>query len=171
MPMAAGMFLTRHPELLEPTFAVSAGYMPTAKEGVKVVEPHRSSMQWTRRFIGLKLFLTLLVTGYSGHERMVRRMVGLGESLRRKLRSSGYRIVNDTPLPVVNFQDERHPEGSSLEHLKSVASRIADSGESWISVTSLGGRTPALRACVTNFRNREEDIDALIDLLERFRSP
>ncbi len=169
MPMAAGMCFTRHPELLERTFSVTADYMPTAKDEVEVVEPHRTSMQWTRRFIGLKLFLTLLVTGYSGYGRTVRRMVDLGESLRRKLRRNGYRIVNETSLPVVNFQDERHPEGASMAYLNSVASRIADSGDSWISVTSLGGRIPALRACISNFRNREEDLDALIEILLRVR--
>jgi glutamate/tyrosine decarboxylase-like PLP-dependent enzyme len=61
VPMAAGMFFTRHPSILERTFAVAASYMPRAGEGAPVVEPHRSSMQWTRRFIGLKLFLSLLV--------------------------------------------------------------------------------------------------------------
>lgn len=55
VPVAAGMFLTRWTEMLEPTFAVDAGYMPKAAAGSAVVEPHRSSMQWTRRFTGFKL--------------------------------------------------------------------------------------------------------------------
>jgi glutamate/tyrosine decarboxylase-like PLP-dependent enzyme len=51
VPMAAGMFFTRHPAILERTFGVAAGYMPRAVAGEAIVEPHRSSMQWTRRLL------------------------------------------------------------------------------------------------------------------------
>ena len=40
--------------MAERTFSISAGYMPRAKDGVEIIEPHRSSMQWTRRFIGVE---------------------------------------------------------------------------------------------------------------------
>ncbi len=75
VPMAAGMFFTRHRSILEKTFGVAAGYMPRTVEGAPVVEPHRSSMQWTRRFIGLKLFLSLAVAGFDGYAETLRSMV------------------------------------------------------------------------------------------------
>ncbi len=59
--------------------------MPRTVEGVPVVEPHRSSMQWTRRFIGLKLFLSLAVAGFDGYAETLRSMVGLGSVLRERL--------------------------------------------------------------------------------------
>ena len=165
VPMGAGMFFTRHPDMAERTFSIDAGYMPRAKDGVEIVEPHRSSMQWTRRFIGLKLFLSLLVAGWEGYEQTIREMVRLGGVLRKKLEAAGFALVNQTPLPVACFQDASHPEGRELSYLKAMAESVIASGKTWISIMSLGDTTPALRACITNFRNREEDIDALIELL------
>ncbi len=169
VPMAAGMFFTRHPEILERTFAVAAGYMPRAGEGTPVVEPHRSSMQWTRRFIALKLFLSLLVAGYEGYAETLRKMVRLGDGLRERLAEAGFRVVNKTPLPVVCFQDARHPEGASMPHLKRIADAVVESGEAWVSITSLGSSCPAIRACITSFRTEEADLDALVESLDRAR--
>jgi glutamate/tyrosine decarboxylase-like PLP-dependent enzyme len=167
VPMAAGMFLTRHAESLEQAFAVKAAYMPRAADGTSVVEPHQSSMQWTRRFIGLKLFLPLLVAGFPGYETMIRNMARLGDELRRRLERNAFSVVNRTPLPVVCFQDGRHPEGGTLPYLQKVADAVVESGEAWISTTSLGGRVPALRACISNFRTGESDLDGLVRTLGR----
>ena len=169
VPMGAGMFFTRHPEMPERTFGVDAGYMPRAKPGVEIVEPHRTSMQWTRRFIGLKLFFTCLVHGWQGYEETIREMIRLGDVLRRKLEDAGWNVVNRTPLPVVCFQDGSTPKGASASHLEAIARAVVSSGGAWISTTMLGGTIPAIRACITNFRNREEDIDALIDILRTVR--
>jgi glutamate/tyrosine decarboxylase-like PLP-dependent enzyme len=170
VPMAAGMFFTRHPSVLEKTFGVAAGYMPRAGAGAPVIEPHRSSMQWTRRFIGFKLFLSLLVAGFEGYEETIRNMVRLGEVLRRRLSTAGFRIVNRTPLPVVCFQDARHPDGGSLPYLKALADAVVASGRAWVSVTSLGAEIPAIRACITSFRTEENDLEALVDSLGAARA-
>jgi len=174
VPMAAGMFFTRHPSILERTFGVAAGYMPRAGEGAPVVEPHRSSMQWTRRFIGLKLFLSLLVAGFEGYRETIRSMVRLGEVLRGRLDEAGFRVVNRTPLPVVCLQDTRHPQGGSLPYLKAMADAVVASGKAWVSVTNLGaGRSarPTIRACITSFRTEERDLDVLIESLSAARPP
>lgn len=170
IPMGAGMFLTRHPELLERTFAVSTAYMPSAGEALDIVEPYRTSMQWTRRFIGLKLFLTLLVAGFEGYEETIRNMVSLGNRLRRRLEAEEFHLVNRTPLPVACFQDARQPEGSPSAHLKRIADHVVETGYAWVSTTLLGGKLPAIRACISNFRTRAEDVDALVGALCEARS-
>ena len=167
VPMAAGMFFTRHPSVPETTFGVAAGYMPKTED--RIIEPHRSSMQWTRRFIGLKLFLSLLVAGFEGYRETLRSMVRLGDGLRARLEESGFRVVNRTPLPVVCFQDARHPEGASLPYLTAMADAVVGSGSAWVSTVILGGRLPAIRACITSFRTEERDLDALVDSLSRVR--
>jgi glutamate/tyrosine decarboxylase-like PLP-dependent enzyme len=67
MPMGAGMFLTCHHDILSTVFSVSTAYMPKEGELLAVVDPYVHSLQWSRRFIGLKLFLTLATTGWSGY--------------------------------------------------------------------------------------------------------
>ena len=106
VPMAAGMYFTRHPDILEQTFAFAADYMPGAPEGMTFSHPYRQSMQWSRRFIGLKVFMSLVVAGWEGYEKTIRHQVDMGDLLREKLRSSDWEIVNDTPLPLVCFVDQ-----------------------------------------------------------------
>jgi glutamate/tyrosine decarboxylase-like PLP-dependent enzyme len=129
-------------------------------------------MQWSRRFIGLKLFLSLAVAGWAGYEEAVRRQTEMGDRLRERLREEGWTIVNDTPLPVVCFVDtgkDGGKDGRSAPFLEAVAARVVGSGEAWISTVSLGELGPALRACITNYRTGPEDLEALVAALGRAR--
>ena len=170
VPMGAGMLLTRHPRALERTFRVAAGYMPREAEGLDVVDPYAHSMQWSRRCIGLKLFLTLAVAGWDGYARVVREMTARGRELRGRLEGAGWKPVNDTPLPVVCFVDATHPRGGQADYLARVAAAVLASGEAWLSTVSLAGRQPALRACITNHRTGTGDLDALVQTLAAARA-
>jgi len=170
VPMGAGLYLTRHPGILERTFRVDAGYMPRDAAGLEVVDPYAQSIQWSRRFIGLKVFLSLAVAGWEGYAQEIRRMTRLGERLRERLVSSDWPLVNASPLPLACFVDGRHPMGRTLEHLDRSVRSVVSSGRAWVSLVRLGGRVPAIRACVTNYRTGEDDLDALIASLERARA-
>jgi glutamate/tyrosine decarboxylase-like PLP-dependent enzyme len=171
VPMGAGVFLTRHPDILDRTFRVATGYMPREAEGLAIVDPYAHSMQWSRRFIGLKVFLSLAVAGWAGYASSVRHMTEMGERLRQRLRGSGWEIVNRTPLPVVCFVDATRPEGRTEAWLRDVAARVVGSGRAWISTASLAARTPVLRACITNYRTGPADVDALVEELHVARQP
>lgn len=168
VPMGAGMYLTRHPGILERTFRVAARYMPREGTVLPVADPYATSMQWSRRFIGLKLFLSLAVAGWAGYEEAIRHQTEMGERLRERLREAGWVIVNDTPLPLVCFVDAGK-EGRSAPFLEAVAAHVVASGEAWLSTVSLGEAGPALRACITNYRTDLEDLDALVAVLGRAR--
>jgi glutamate/tyrosine decarboxylase-like PLP-dependent enzyme len=165
VPMGAGIFLTRHPEVLEQTFRVGAtGYMPREAARLDVVDPYAHSIQWSRRFIGLKVFLSLAVAGFPGYAEALGSMAALGDHLRRALHAAAFPVVNHTPLPLACFTDGLH-RGRSEEHLQRLGETVVTSGRAWLSYVVLAGRTPALRACITNFRTRPEDVDALVAAL------
>ncbi len=168
VPMGAGMYITRHPGILERTFRVAAGYMPREGAVLPVADPYAHSMQWSRRFIGLKVFLSLAVAGWEGYEAAIRHQTAMGDRLRRRLREEGWEVVNDTPLPVVCFVHPG-PEGRSAVFLERVAADVVASGEAWLSIAVLGEVGPALRACITNYRTGPEDVDALVAALGRAR--
>jgi glutamate/tyrosine decarboxylase-like PLP-dependent enzyme len=171
VPMGAGMLLTRHLDVLERTFRVAAGYMPREAEGLDVMDPYAHSMQWSRRCIGLKLFLTLAAAGWDGYARVVRDMAAMGRALRSRLERAGWKAVNDTPLPLVCFVDATHAQGTEAPYLARVAATVLASGEAWLSTVSLaGGSLPALRACITNHRTGEDDLDALVETLAAARA-
>jgi len=161
-PMGAGIFLTRDPSILSKTFSTPTAYMPKDASGLDVTDPHLHSMQWSRRFIGLKVLLPMMAAGWDGYAEAIDRMTEMGELLRRELTKRGWRIVNQTPLPVICFEDSRIPD------VELVVQSVVRSGEAWISTTRLAGRTVA-RACITNYRTSGEDVRALADSLDKAR--
>lgn len=169
-PMGAGVFLTRHPDILTRTFRVDTHYMPRDAEGLPVIDPYQHSMQWSRRFIGLKVFLSLAVAGWEGFAGAVRHMTAMGARLKSALEASGWRIENDTPLPVVCFTDATRSDGATKGYLEAVVRQLVASGRAWISSTVLGGSQPALRACITNYRTQASDVDALVAALSDARA-
>jgi glutamate/tyrosine decarboxylase-like PLP-dependent enzyme len=163
VPIGAGMYLTRHAASLARTFAVDVPYMPDSARD-ETGDPYMHSMQWSRRFTGLKLFLTLAVHGWEGYRETLRQQIAIGNTLRARLALGRWRVVNRSPLPVVCFIDEDGADAGDL------AAHVVASGRAWISRTSLTGIGPVLRACVTNFRTDESDLDVLLDALGRARA-
>jgi len=102
VPMAAGMFFCRHADSVGEAFRVETSYMPGKTVG-PVLDPYTTSVQWSRRFIGLKVFLALAHHGESGYVEMIEHQARMGDVLRESLTRSGWRVVNTTPLPLVCF--------------------------------------------------------------------
>ena len=96
VPMGSGMFICRDNELLGETFRVTASYMPDVTVGG--VDPYTHSIQWSRRFIGLRLFLSLAVLGWDGYRAHVDHAVDIADTLKRSLEGNGWQIVNDSPF-------------------------------------------------------------------------
>lgn len=163
VPMGAGMLFTRHPALLLETFRVDAGYMPARTEFG--VDPFHSTMQWSRRCIGLKVAMSLANLGWTGYEETIERMFSLGDELRERLVSAGWIIRNSTALPLVCFS---HPRIESGEiSLETVLAAIYRENAVWVSIAPLGPGERALRACITSIHTRSEHLDTLIDVCER----
>lgn len=169
-PNGAGLFLTRHPEILGRTFHISAAYVPPKADGTGIVDPYEHSIHWSRRFTGLKIFLALAVAGWEGYAAVLRNMAKMGDELRRQLDAAGWEIISPTPLPIACFQDKRSANGRSAPHLESIARHVVQSGQAWISTTRVRCNITVLRACITSYRTMPEDIRALIAALENARS-
>ncbi len=169
VPMGAGIYLTPHLEILDSAFRVPAPYMPREAAGLDVVDPCLHSIQWSRRAIGLKVFLSLAVAGWEGYAAAIRNMISMGELLRDRLTAAGWSIINRTALPLVCFVDGKSPQGRSAGYLDQIALEVVRSGKAWISTTRIAGGIPVLRACITNYRTGPEDIHALVAALDAAR--
>jgi glutamate/tyrosine decarboxylase-like PLP-dependent enzyme len=159
--MSAGMVLVRDTVALRRAFRVAAAYMPSAAEG----DPYLMGMQWSRRFTGLKVFMSLAAIGAEGYARTLERDCALGARLRRRLAADGWQVVNDTPLPVVCFIDAGSPRADPAK----MAALVVDSGTAWISTVQIEGKA-ALRACITNYETAESDLGALCSALREARA-
>lgn len=159
VPMGAGMFFCRHRDAVAEAFRADTSYMPRKTAG-PVTDPYTSSVQWSRRFMGLKLFLALSERGESGYAEMIEHQARMGEVLRESLKSAGWRIVNTTPLPLVCFTRE------GLNTAKFLAA-LLEGQIAWMSEVRLGGADPVLRACITSFRTTESDIKEVVSAMSR----
>jgi len=153
VPMGAGMFFCRDAGAVAEAFRAETSYMPAKTRGA-TSDPYTSSLQWSRRFIGLKLFLGLAERGESGYAEMIERQTRMGEFLRESLRSTGWTVVNKTPLPLVCF----NRDGVDIDRF---LSNLQERQIAWMSQVRIGG-VPAIRACITSFRTTEEDISEVV---------
>lgn len=152
------MFFCRYPDAVAEAFRSEVSYMPRKTDG-SVEDPYTTSAQWSRRFIGLKLFLALAHHGESGYVDMIEHQAQMGDVLRESLKSSGWRIVNTTPLPLVCFTRE----GLDTSRFLSV---LRERQIAWMTEAQLSD-TPVLRACVTSFRTTEAEIHWVVAEMNR----
>jgi glutamate/tyrosine decarboxylase-like PLP-dependent enzyme len=158
VPMGAGMFFCRNSEDALRAFGIQTSYMPAA---TSMSDPYLSTIQWSRRFIGLKLFMVMAELGLDGYEKIIDHQAAMGDYLRDSLSMAGFEIVNETRLPLVCF---RLPGQDS----QAIADAVQAEGSAWISRTTLSHYGDVLRACITNYRTQPADIDFLIGALKRW---
>jgi glutamate/tyrosine decarboxylase-like PLP-dependent enzyme len=155
--MGCGMFITRHPHVLSFAFQVSASYMPS---NVANLDPYVTSVQWSRRFLGLRLFLSLAAAGWVGYGEHVERSVELTQLLKEQLVAHGWSIANDSLLAVLCIEP---PPGSG--EARSIVNRVVSAGRAWISAATFEGRE-VIRACVTHGETTADDIAELVNALD-----
>jgi glutamate/tyrosine decarboxylase-like PLP-dependent enzyme len=165
-PMGAGMFFCRHAEAVHRAFDAAASYMPS-DAGAETVDAYNTTVQWSRRAIGLKVFMSLAERGEDAFARQIDHHAHMGDRLRSKLAAAGWIVVNETVLPVICFthDDIRSGRVSTGRILNTIYTR----GNVWISDVVLGRQERVLRACITSFRTEDEDLDYLIEELDLAR--
>ena len=154
--MGCALFVTRRPELLSEAFHASTSFMPSSVAGV---DPYLNSVQWSRRFLGLRLFLALASAGWPGLAAHVERAADVIEQVKQGLVARGWSIVNDSPLAVLDAQPP--PE---LGEVRALVKRVVSSGQAWVAPTTYEGRD-VVRICATNGQTSLQDIEALIAAL------
>jgi glutamate/tyrosine decarboxylase-like PLP-dependent enzyme len=160
VPMGAGMFFCRSAAPTDAVFSVRTGYVPDGDAGRP--DAYQHTLQWSRRCIGLKVFLTLAELGEAGVAALIDRQLEMAARLRRRLARAGWLITNRTPLPLVCWT---HPalQDAGVDELTRT---IAGDGVAWISAVRLPDGRRWLRACVTNADTAAADVDALVEALD-----
>jgi glutamate/tyrosine decarboxylase-like PLP-dependent enzyme len=168
VPMGAGVYLSRRPGGLCRVFRTTPRYLPASSAEDQVNEPYQESPQWSRRFSGLKILLTLLTAGWEGVDRAIAQSFDLAAALRAALPARRWSVCNHTPLPVICFQDAGRR--GDLTHHERLVAGVNQRGRSWVSLARVGGGQPSIRVCMTNYRTTSHHIGVLLDDLESARS-
>lgn len=154
--MACGMFIVRDVRAPTRAFDVAASYMPSHEANA---DPYMNSVQWSRRFVGLRLFLSLAAGGWAGHATQIERAIAQAEHIAARLVELGWSIVNDCSLAVVAALP---PTGTS--NPADVVARVLKSGRAWVSLAKFEDRD-VIRICVTHGETSDDDLSILIDAL------
>ena len=136
----------------------AAGPLPLPSS-VAGVDPYLNSVQWSRRFLGLRLFLSLAAAGWDGLGAHVERSVEVVERVKEGLVRLGWTVANDSALAVL---DAVPP--AELGPVRDLVRRVVASGRAWVAPTTFEGRD-VVRICATNGETTLEDVDALIAVL------
>lgn len=156
--MGCGMFLTAQPQMLSAAFDVQTSYMPSHTQAV---DPYVTTSQWSRRFLGLRLFLSLGTAGWAGHAAHVEQAVARARDLAEGMRRHGWSVLNDPALAVLCLEP---PSGARPG--RDIVAEVLGSGDAWVSMTRFEGRD-VVRACITHGETAPSDIAAVTALLVR----
>ena len=159
--MGCGMFLTPHAGTLSDAFNVATTFMPSH---VPERDPYVTTLQWSRRFLGLRLFLSLAAAGWAGHGAHAEHSVRLIEHLNDALAERGWRIANGRDTLAVSCL--LPPPGS--RPVPEIVAAVLASGVAWLSVATFEN-AKVIRACVTHGETSEDDIRQVVNALEKAR--
>ena len=154
--MGCAMFITTHGPLLSEAFHCSTSFMPSSLSGT---DPYLNSVQWSRRFVGLRLFLALAAVGWEGLGRHVERAIEVTDHIRARLVTAGWSVANDSPLAVLDVVPP-----TALGDVRALVRRVVASGRAWVAPTVFEGRD-VIRICVTHGETSEADIGELVRVL------
>jgi glutamate/tyrosine decarboxylase-like PLP-dependent enzyme len=154
--MGCGMFLVRHGAVLSEAFRVAADIMPSSEIST---DPYLNTVQWSRRFLGLRLFLSLGVGGWQGLAEHVERSVAVIAQVKERLMAHGWTVANDSALAVLCVEPPAGGPG-----VRDIVRRTLQSGRAWVARSTFAGRE-VVRICATHGQTGQADVEELVNVL------
>lgn len=159
VPMGAGMFFCRDADACREAFGADAVYMPPGR--AEMPDPYTSTMQWSRRFIGLKVFAVLAHHGLPGLAQRIERQCALADRLAELAPERGYKVEAHSPLALIVLTKP----GLAIPY-ETWLERIYAHNDAWVSLVPLGDGRKGIRACVTHYGTQESDLKRLLDIMD-----
>ena len=163
-PVDCGLLLFRDRELARRTFTYTDDYVVSfADDPLEAFMFFEETIELSRRFRALKVWLSVRYHGLRAYRASIREDLELAQQLARKIEEADeLELLAPVELSTVCFR----ATGSSSRDLnafnRSILAGVNERGRVYISNATLNGKF-ALRACITNHRTTEEDLDTLID--------
>lgn len=156
-PLEAGALLVRDRTKLHDAFAFNSSYL-TASEHPMMVDFMDYGPQLSRGFKALKVWCALQTFGTNAFRTAVDQTLDLARYLADRVRrAEELELMAPVPLTAVciRLRGADHTE---------VLSKLAREGTALLGPATVNGRQ-GVRACITNYRTRREDIDLLVERL------
>ena len=167
-PYDIGALLVKRQEDLRQTFHREPEYYRVWEPEDRPLNWYQFSLEGTRRFRALKLWMSWKHLGTEGFARLIEQNDDLATHLAQRLHREGFDVV-DPELSVVCFRhvppalDDVDPAVVDA-YQKGLQRALEVSGAGWVSTTTLRGRT-YLRAGIVNYLSTATDADRVVDTL------
>ena len=163
-PYDIGGLLVRRREDLLRTFHREPEYYAVWGPDERPLHWYQYSIEGTRPFRALKLWLTWKHLGSEGLARLIELNVDLARHFARRAADQGFEVI-EPELSVVCLRDVPSTlagDPARLDaHQNTLQRELEVSGVGWLSTTTLRGRT-WLRAGVVNYLSTEDDADRIL---------
>lgn len=161
LPYGLGIVMVRNGEHLKEAFRYEANYMQDAREIPEEVSPADVSIELTKHFRGLRLWLPLRIHGLRAFRAALHEKHLLACYFFEQISEiTGFLAFSKPELSVVMF---RHEQGNAFnQHL---TKRIHERGKVFLSSTMIGD-TYWLRVAVLVFRTHKQNIDLVLSELK-----
>ena len=167
-PFECGCLLVRDRRWLPETFRIVPDYMKDSDVAGDMVNFRDWSLQTTRAFKALKLWMTFKTFGMNGIRTAIRHGLDLGEFTQGFLEArDGWQVVSPASLGAVTFRYiGGPPEGPDCDALnQAMVNALSADGFALVSTTILEGRK-VIRICALNPRATRDDIRRTVEKLE-----
>jgi aromatic-L-amino-acid decarboxylase len=165
VPYDAGCLIIRDGAMHRATFAGEGPYITRMQRGLAAGEPWFADFgpDLSRSFRALKVWFTIKEHGAVKLGEAIQTNCAQAAYLREKLAATGrFEVYPGGELQIVCFW----PRASSEATVDEAVIRLQESGTAVISSTTLDGRR-VMRACITNHRTRNTDLDLLVASIAR----
>jgi glutamate/tyrosine decarboxylase-like PLP-dependent enzyme len=162
--------LIRAGQQLVEAFTIRPDYMQDVEPAPEEVNFADRGLALTRRFLALKIWLSINVLGLSWFRSLVAHSCRLAELAQILLEQSPrFEILCPRRLSIVCFRwrPDHEQDQEKLDRLNlALIEGVRRSGRAFLSSTRLRGRV-AIRLCFVNWRTTSADVEEVIRLLER----
>jgi aromatic-L-amino-acid decarboxylase len=165
-PLDCGCVLYRSADEAQKTFAHSGEYARAlSKDPVEGFAFFEESLELSRRFRALKLWMSLRYHGFAAFRESIRKDLSQAQRLSIAVKAEPQmELLAPVELSAVCFR-HRGRDGSDEADLNrfnaELLQRIVRRGRIYLSNSSLHGKF-CLRACIVNHRTKDVDIDAVV---------
>lgn len=160
IPVECGCAFVRDAAVMRDAFSVVPPYL---RDDTAMPWFSEFTVQQTRGFRALKLWLVLQQVGTENYGRLIARNIALSRRLQALIRERpDFELVSDGPLSITCFR-YAPPQAADVDRLnREIAMLVQREGRVFLTTTELDGR-PVLRACIVNFRTEAQDLDVLLE--------
>jgi aromatic-L-amino-acid decarboxylase len=154
------VFLVRDVAVLQDAFAHRVEYLPRE---ASQLHPLETTLEYSRPFRALKLWLGFRVHGAEAFRSAVERNIELAQVLAAEIaRHDDLELLGAPELSIVPFRHVR-PGVDPDEHNRRLAEALQADGRVYVASATIDGHE-WLRPCIVNYRTTEDDVRALVDI-------